>query len=387
LPACERAAYLHKLADALEVRREIIGAALAQESGKSLSDSSNEAFYAAEVTRYHAEWARRVEGEIIPSDSPSENLLLVREAIGVAACLIPFNYPVYTLLRKIAPALITGNTVVVRPSNNTPCSAFEIAQAVVDAAFPAGVINILAMSHDVAETLCTHSKVGIITLTGSVGAGRTVLEYSKVNIAKSSLELGGKTPAIIEADADLAQAAKSVVGSTVTHCGQLCTSVERIYVQESIYDEFLALLKAKFTGLQYGNRAENPSFMGPLVSAKARTNIHNMVMHAVEAGAKLEIGGFIPEGKGYFYPATLLTECRQDMEIVQEEIFGPVLCVLKYITSEEALALANDHQFGLASVLFTENYRTIMQFAVIPPKTEVFKSRTQHKPCTSVRGA
>ncbi len=111
MPACERAAYLHKLADALEVRREIIGAALAQESGKSLSDSSNEAFYAAEVTRYHAEWARRVEGEIIPSDSPSENLLLVREAIGVAACLIPFNYPVYTLLRKIAPALITGNTV------------------------------------------------------------------------------------------------------------------------------------------------------------------------------------------------------------------------------------------------------------------------------------
>ena len=189
MTSIERAGYMHKLADALMNRKDAIGEALANESGKSLEDATNEATYAADITRYHAEWARRIEGEIIPSDSPSENLLLQREPIGVVACLIPFNYPVYTLLRKIAPALITGNTVVVRPSNNTPNSAFEIAKAVQDSGIPAGVVNILTMDHETAESICTHPKVGMITLTGSVGAGRKVLEYSQVNIAKSSLEL------------------------------------------------------------------------------------------------------------------------------------------------------------------------------------------------------
>ncbi|HOZ63575.1 MAG TPA: aldehyde dehydrogenase family protein, partial [Burkholderiaceae bacterium] len=145
LTSVERGNHLQNFAQALEARKTAIGQALALESGKSLEDATNEAVYAAEVTRYHAEWARRIEGEIIPSDSPTENLMLHREPMGVVACLIPFNYPVYTLLRKIAPALITGNAVVVRPSNNTPCSAFEIAQAVLDAKLPPGVVNILTM--------------------------------------------------------------------------------------------------------------------------------------------------------------------------------------------------------------------------------------------------
>ncbi|NWK76420.1 aldehyde dehydrogenase [Aquitalea sp. LB_tupeE] len=380
LPACERGRYLHQLAAALQARAGQIGAVLARESGKSLSDATSEAIYAAEITRYHAEWARRIEGEVIPSDNPQENLLLMREAIGVVACLIPFNFPVYTLLRKIAPALITGNTVVVRPSNNTPCSAFEIAQAVLDAGLPAGVVNILTMSHVVAETVCTHPRVGMITLTGSVGAGRKVLEYSRVNIAKSSLELGGKTPAIIEADANLVQAANDIVASALSHCGQLCTSVERVYVQESVYEDFVRLLKERFAARQYGNRASHPNYMGPLVNATTRLNIHQMVARAVDDGAVLETGGFIPEGPGYFYPPTLLTACRQDMEIVQEEIFGPVLCVLQYRTVDEALQMANDHQFGLASVLYSENYRTAMRFANHIEAGELYVNRTPADP-------
>ncbi len=277
LPSVERGQYLQKLAKALEERADEIGRALAAESGKSLADATAEARYAAEITRYHAEWARRLEGEVIPSDNPDENLLLMREAIGVVACLIPFNFPVYTLLRKIAPALITGNTVVVRPSNNTPCSAFEIAKAVQQAGLPAGVVNILAMSHQVAETICTHPQVGMITLTGSVGAGRKVLEYSQVNIAKSSLELGGKTPAIIEPDANLVQAVNDIVASALSHCGQVCTSVERAYVHASVYDDFVRLLKERFAARQWGNRAEHPNYMGPLVNASSRLNIHQMV--------------------------------------------------------------------------------------------------------------
>lgn len=380
LPGVERARHLQRLADALVARSGEIGRALALESGKSLADATSEAVYAAEITRYHAEWGRRIEGEIIPSDSPAENLLLQREPIGVVACLIPFNYPVYTLLRKIAPALIAGNTVVVRPSNNTPCSAFEIARAVLDAQMPSGVINILTMSHLTAESVCTHPRVGMITLTGSVAAGRKVLEYSQANIAKSSLELGGKTPAIIAADADLEKAAGEIAISKTTNCGQLCTAVERVYVNRNVYAKFIALLKEKLERRQFGNRAGNPDHMGPLINQDARQHIHQMVERAVAAGATLALGGFIPEGKGFFYPPTLLTDCRQDMEIVQEEIFGPVLCVLAYDTIEEALALANDHQFGLSSVLYTEDYRSVMLVANNIEAGELYINRTPADP-------
>ncbi|AVV33030.1 MAG: aldehyde dehydrogenase [Rhodobacteraceae bacterium] len=376
----ERAGYMHKLAEALMARKDAIGQALADESGKSLEDATNEAVYAADITRYHAEWARRIEGEIVPSDTPNESLLLQREPIGVVACLIPFNYPVFTLLRKIAPALITGNAVVVRPSNNTPTSAFEIAKAIQDAGIPAGIVNILAMDHGTAEAVCTHPKVGMITLTGSVGAGRKVLEYSQVNIAKSSLELGGKSPAIVEPDADLAKAAAQIAASTLTNCGQLCTAIERVYVHESVYDDFVAQLKQQMEGVKFGNRLEDASLMGPLINENSRLNIHQMVERAIDDGATLEIGGYIPEGKGHFYPPTLLTGCRQDMEIVQEEIFGPVLPVLTYSDVDEALALANDHQFGLASVVFTENYRTAMKVANNIEAGELYINRTPADP-------
>ncbi|WP_417260556.1 aldehyde dehydrogenase [Celeribacter sp.] len=380
LTSIERANHLRALADLLEERKDQIGEILALESGKSLEDAAGEVFYAAEITRYHAEWARRIEGEIIPSDSPNETLVLQREPIGVVAALIPFNFPVYTLMRKLAPALITGNTVVARPSNNTPGSALEIARAVRDCGFPAGVINILAMTHEVAQGVCTHPKVGMITLTGSVGAGRKVLEYSQVNIAKVSLELGGKTPAIIEADADLEAAAAAVIASRTSHCGQLCTAVERVYVQESVHDKFVDLLRKHMNECAFGDRMREPSAMGPLINASSRLNIHQMVQRAIDDGAKLETGNFIPEGPGWFYPPTLLTNCRQDMEIVQEEVFGPVLPVLKYDTIEEALELANDHQFGLASVLYTENYRKAMEVANNIEAGELYINRTPADP-------
>ncbi|WP_417270655.1 aldehyde dehydrogenase [Celeribacter sp.] len=380
LTSIERANHLRALADLLEERKDQIGKILALESGKSLEDAAGEVFYAAEITRYHAEWARRIEGEIIPSDSPNETLVLQREPIGVVAALIPFNFPVYTLMRKLAPALITGNTVVARPSNNTPGSALEIARAVRDCGFPAGVINILAMTHEVAQGVCTHPKVGMITLTGSVGAGRKVLEYSQVNIAKVSLELGGKTPAIIEADADLEAAAAAVIASRTSHCGQLCTAVERVYVQKSVHDKFVDLLRKHMNERAFGDRMREPSAMGPLINASSRLNIHQMVQRAIDDGAKLETGNFIPEGPGWFYPPTLLTNCRQDMEIVQEEVFGPVLPVLKYDTIEEALELANDHQFGLASVLYTENYRKAMEVANNIEAGELYINRTPADP-------
>ena len=380
LPAIERAQCLRRLADALVARAKEIGIALASESGKSLEDASNEAIYAAEITRYHAEWARRIEGEVIPSDSADETILLQREPIGVVACLIPFNYPVYTLMRKIAPALITGNTVVVRPSNNTPLSAFEIARAIEQADLPAGVVNIMAMHHSLAASLCTQPQVGMITLTGSVGVGRAALEYCKANVAKPSLELGGKTPAIIEPDADLEQAAAAIVASKTTHCGQLCTAIERVYVHTDVHDYFLELLREKFRAVRIGDRAIDATCMGPLISERSRAEIHAKVQRAVADGAVLEAGGILPDGNGYFYPATLLSRCRQDMEIVQEEIFGPVLPVLRYDTLDQALQMANDHQFGLSSVLYTEQYRSALKVANRIEAGELYVNRTPADP-------
>lgn len=363
LPAIQRGDALRRLADAIEKHAGNIGAALARESGKSLADATGEAIYGAELMRYHAEWARRIDGEIIDSDTPNETLMLKREPIGVVACLIPFNFPIYTLVRKIAPALITGNAVVVRPSSSTPTSAFAFAEAILDADLPPGLINIMAMNHDTCRTLCTHPSVGMITLTGSVMAGQAVLDFCKTNIAKPSLELGGKTPVIVEPDADLDVVAAAIVAAKTAHCGQICTAAERLYIHASIHDALLEKLRSGFAARSFGDRAIDANRMGPLSTAAARLRLHGMVERAQAEGATLETGGVLPVGDGFFYPPTLLSGCKQAMEIVRDEAFGPVLAVLKYDTFEEALAMASDHQFGLSSVLFTENYRKVMQAA------------------------
>lgn len=379
-PSAQRAVHMEALAQLLVQRAGLIGHALALESGKSLEDATNETIYAAEILRFHAQWARRVEGEIIPSDSPNENLLLYREPMGVVACLIPFNYPVYTLLRKIAPALITGNAVLVRPSNNTPTSALEIARCVQDSGFPSDLIQIMVMSHASAECMCTHPKVAMITLTGSVQAGQKVIGYSRANIAKVSLELGGKTPVIVEPDADLDAVALAIVNAKLTHCGQLCTAPERVYAHASIHDALVDKLHAAMLAKTHGDRAANANFVGPLVSATARASIHAMVQRAVAAGAHLLCGGAIPEGPGYFYPPTLLTHCDQSAEIVQEEVFGPVLPVLRYAHLDQALEWANDHQFGLSSVLFTSDLRKAMQVANRIESGELYINRMPADP-------
>lgn len=375
LPAIQRGDRLRALADALERRADAIAEALVLESGKSAEDARAEVHYAAEITRYHAEWARRVEGELIPSDVPGELLMLQREPLGVVVCLVPFNFPVYTLLRKIAPALITGNTVVIRPSNTTPLCAFEIAHAIIDSGLPAGVANILAMTHPVAATLCTLQQVAMITLTGSLHAGRMVLEYCKENMARPSLELGGKTPVIVHADADLDAAADAIVASRTRHCGQLCTSAERVYVHADVHDALLARLLQRMQALDVADRRVTPSAMGPLANAASRTRVHALVEAAGAAGARVLCGGTVPDGPGWFYPPTLLADCTQDMAVIREETFGPVLPVVRVESLEQALALANDHQFGLASVLFTADYRAALQVASGMQAGEVYINR------------
>lgn len=380
LASYERAAYLHKLADQLCLDAKTIGAVLAAESGKSLAEAEAEVRYGAEITRYHAEWSRRIEGEVIQSDSATEQLLLMREPLGVAVCLIPFNYPIYTLLRKLAPALITGNTAMVRPSNHTPCSALALAQTVEKAGFPIGVIQIAVMNHAACAALCRQPEVGIISLTGSVAAGREILDYSKTHITKVSLELGGKTPAIVADDADLKAAATAIVNSKTTHCGQLCTAVERVYAHASVYPQMVVLLRNALQARHFANRAEQPSAMGPLISKDAQIRTHTLVQAAIAAGALCEVGGYLPEDQGYFYPATLLSQVDHTMTVVKDETFAPVLCIMPYQDLDEALALANDHQYGLASVLFTNRYKDVMRVASHIEAGELYINRTPADP-------
>lgn len=375
LAACDRGAALRRLAAEIEARAETIGAVLAAETGKSLGDATGEAVYGAEITRYHSEWARRIEGEIIPSDTPGETLLLMRAPIGVVVCLIPFNFPIYTLLRKVAPALMAGNSVVVRPSNTTPLSALALAEAIQAAGLPGGVINILTMDHAGAGRLSQAEAVGMITLTGSVSAGRAVMDYAKANIAKTSLELGGKTPVLVGPDADVADVARRLVANKTNHCGQVCTAAARVYVVDALHDALVAALTEAFRARRFADRAQEPDAMGPVASEKARAEIHAMVKRAVAEGASLAAGGVMPEGPGWFYPPTLLAGCRQEMEIIREEVFGPVLAVVRVSDLDEALRLANDHQFGLSSVLFSNDHRKVMQIANSMEAGELYVNR------------
>jgi lactaldehyde dehydrogenase/glycolaldehyde dehydrogenase len=298
----------------------------------------------------------------------------------VVACLIPFNFPLYTLMRKVAPALITGNTVVVRPSNATPCSSLMLALTLESGVLPAGVVNIMAMDHDVCEVMCTQAPVAMLTLTGSLRAGRQMLRYAQSHIAKTSLELGGKTPAIVAADADLEKAARDIVRSRLNHCGQVCTAVERVIAQQEIYPRLLDLIEQHMLAQGYGDRSKDENLMGPLASQQAREHTHGMVERALCEGARLVTGGQIPDGPGFFYPPTLVADCRQDMEIIQEEVFGPVLAIMSCRDMEEALALANDHQYGLSSVLYTHDHRTVQHFSREIEAGELYVNRTPADP-------
>ncbi|BCQ35180.1 MULTISPECIES: aldehyde dehydrogenase [Erwinia] len=362
LPAIERGNWLQKIAQGVRQRAAELTATIVAEGGKTQELAETEVFFTADYLDYMAGWARRYEGEIVQSDRPQENILVFKKAIGVTTGILPWNFPFFLIARKAAPALLTGNTIVVKPSELTPNNAIIFAQIVDEIGLPAGVFNLVTgYGPVVGHELAANPKVGLVSLTGSVGAGIATMQAAAKNITRVSLELGGKAPAIIMNDADLDLAVKAIVASRMINTGQVCNCAERLYVQDGVYDEVVERLSAAFKQVTWGDPASQKGLdMGPLITAAALQRVEQKVADAVAAGAKVVTGGKRSGNTGFFFEPTLLTHVGQKMNIMQEETFGPVLPVMKFSTLDEAIALANDSEYGLTSSIFTQNLNTAM---------------------------
>ncbi|OMF25147.1 aldehyde dehydrogenase [Paenibacillus sp. FSL H8-0259] len=362
-PAVERGRYLHAIADGIRAEADSIARLISEEVGKTLELSAVEVNFTADYLDYMAEWARRYEGEIVQSDRDNENIFVFKRAIGVTTGILPWNFPFFLIARKMAPALITGNTIVVKPSAESPNNAVAFSRIVDKAGLPKGVFNLVTgRGGEVGHELASNPKVGMVSLTGSVPAGQKVMEAAAENIIKVSLELGGKAPAIVMKDADLDLAIKAIVDSRVINTGQVCNCAERVYVHEGIKDEFTSRLVEAMKAVKYGDPLKDKDIhMGPLINKAAQESVQQKVDRAVQEGATIALGGKKVEGAGSFFEPTVITNATNDMEIVQDEIFGPVIPVISFSTLDEAIALANDSEFGLTSSLYTQNLNVAMK--------------------------
>lgn len=363
LPAIERAGWLKKIAVGIRERASAISALIVAEGGKTQQLAEVEVFFTADYLDYMSEWARRYEGEILQSDRPGENIFVFKRALGVTTGILPWNFPFFLIARKLAPALVTGNTIVIKPSEFTPNNAIAFAEIVHDIGLPKGVFNlVLGRGETVGQELAGNPKVAMVSMTGSVGAGEKIMAAAAKNITKVCLELGGKAPAIVMNDADLDIAVKAIVDSRMINTGQVCNCAERVYVQKGIDDEFITRLSEAFKQVNFGDTGErNDVAMGPLINAAALERVEQKVAKAVSEGARVLTGGKTPQGKGYFYPPTLLVDVRQQMSIMHEETFGPVLPVATFDTLEQAVAMANDSDYGLTSSIYTRDLNTAMK--------------------------
>lgn len=348
---------MHEAAAKIRERKEEIIHLLTLEQGKPIPENEEELEWVTNTFDYYAELGRHERGRVLPSGEYTQLNMVIKEPYGVAACIIPWNYPLLLMAWKVAPALAAGNTVIIKPSEMTPLSTLYLAQHCFDH-FPDGVINVVTgFGKEVAEPLVVHPDVPVIAFTGSLQTGQRIASLAAPMMKKLHLELGGKDAFIIADDADPEIAARALSYSALTNAGQVCTSTERVYIPKSKSKQFIEALVEHVRTLRLGPGMESTTDVGPMIGATYREKVVAHVKEAVERGAKVLTGGRIPEKptKGFFYEPTVLSNVDHSMLIMHEETFGPAIPLMEYTTFEQAIDLANDCKFGLGACLLTND--------------------------------
>lgn len=365
LDADERAAYLLKVADILENRLEEFACYEAMDTGKPISETRTiDIPLAVRAFRFHADSVKSLTGKVITVPGHQQFCYTSYEPYGVVGSIAPWNFPLHLLTRSIGAALAAGNTVVCKAATLTPVTSQMLAEVFLEAGVPAGVYNVVSGSGSVVgEALLASEKVSMAALTGSEAVGRRLMEASarSPRIKPLSLELGGKSPIIVEPDCDMDGALNSAILGFCMNQGEVCVSTSRLLLADEIYDEFLEKMTARLSRIKIGDCLKEDTQMGSLISGEHLQTVQGFVDRAAAQGAKIRCGGRRLTGrdydKGFYYPPTVIENVTPDMEIFQEEVFGPVLSVTRYSTLEEAIELANNTRFGLGAAIFTENIR------------------------------
>ena len=366
LPGIERAAYLKRIVELIRENFDQLARVVVREQGKPLHEAEGEINGTIGFFEYFTTFARGQMGEIMAADNPDEDIWVRNVPYGVVVGIIPWNYPAALFARKVAPALMAGNAIVIKPHEDTPLSSLELARLCEEAGVPPGVVNVVTgRGTVVGDFMVRHPITQLVTVTGSVRAGREILKAASENITVVSLELGGKAPFIVMEDADLDLAVRNALTARFLNNGQVCTCNERTYVHRRVFDQFLDRFVEIASGLRLGDPMDRGTDLGPKVNQVELEKIERMVDQARDEGAQIVLGGRRPEGdrfqKGYWYEPTVLTNVRNDMEIMQKEIFGPILPVMPFNDFEEAIRLANDTRYGLSAYLFTSDLRRAMR--------------------------
>jgi betaine-aldehyde dehydrogenase len=357
IPAVERAHMLHEVTAKVRANWDALVELLTLEQGKPISENEEELEWVADTFSYYAELGRNYRGRVIPSGEQSQLNMVLKEPYGVVGCIVPWNYPLLLMSWKVAPALAAGNTVVIKPSEMTPLSTLLMAETCW-AHMPPGVVNVVTgFGAAVGETIVKHPAVPLVAFTGSLATGRRISEIAAPMIKRLHLELGGKDAFVVGPDVEIEESAKALAYSALLNCGQVCTSTERVYVAEDIAGDFTEALVEHVKSLRLGPGIETTTDIGPMIGPKYRAKFETHVEDARKAGATILTGGRIPPDfeRGYFYEPTVLTGVNHSMLIMSEETFGPAIPMMTYKSFDEAIALANDSQYGLGAVLRTND--------------------------------
>jgi succinate-semialdehyde dehydrogenase/glutarate-semialdehyde dehydrogenase len=360
--AKERALLLRRWNQLILDNQDDLALLMTLEQGKPLAEAKGEVLYGASFIDWFADEARRIYGDTIPTFAKDRRVMTIKQAVGVVAAITPWNFPIAMITRKVGPALAAGCTIVIKPSDETPLCALALAELAHQAGIPAGVINVVVgkSAADIGGVLTGHPSIRKLSFTGSTPVGKMLLSQCAQTVKRTSMELGGNAPFIVFDDADIDAAVEGAIASKYRNAGQTCVCANRMLIQDGIYDEFAAKLAARVAEFKIGDGLEAGVTIGPLINQAAVNKVEALVNAAVVQGAKVLVGGDKATQVGnQFYQATVLTNVTDDMDIFHNEIFGPVAPLFRFKTEEEAVSMANNTPFGLASYFYSQNLNRI----------------------------